>query len=367
MQLLNCYGMPDVYLTGNPQITHFKSIYRRHTNFSKDNEIIYNDIINERTTVLPIERNADLLNGITLIIDLNDNNYYKDDIDSYILDNASFFLNNECIQEITKDYINISNKLLYKKSNTKRINNKIIIDIPFWFTDCANALPLISLAYTKSTLKLDFNEYHNIKNLQVIANYLYLDSEERRIFAKSERKYLYIKNFYFENNIDKIYSEIEHEIKIKQKNRMIDIFFIFQNNNTNEKKYFNYGDLSEKLSISLNDDIEPKTFDKIFFTHYMQNRYENMCENVYVQSYTMNPNDASKSSYGYYTSENEKDKITIINHLKKFEKNHTMKIIIRCYDIITINFGVHNTLDPQYVENIENFNKDMEKNFIIEI
>ena len=28
------YGNEDIYLTGNPQITYFKSIYRRHTNFS---------------------------------------------------------------------------------------------------------------------------------------------------------------------------------------------------------------------------------------------------------------------------------------------------------------------------------------------
>ena len=33
MQLV-AYGMQDVYLTGNSQITFFKNLYRRHTNFS---------------------------------------------------------------------------------------------------------------------------------------------------------------------------------------------------------------------------------------------------------------------------------------------------------------------------------------------
>ena len=27
-------GQQDIYLTGNPQITFFKIVYRRHTNFS---------------------------------------------------------------------------------------------------------------------------------------------------------------------------------------------------------------------------------------------------------------------------------------------------------------------------------------------
>jgi hypothetical protein len=125
MEFLACYGAQDIYLTGNPQITLFKSIYRRYTNFSKHDEIIYNDSIKERINTFNIPRNADLLNGITLIIDLDESKYYnyKDDIDSYILEKAEFYFDDECIQEITNDYINISNKMLYKNSNTRRIGN----------------------------------------------------------------------------------------------------------------------------------------------------------------------------------------------------------------------------------------------------
>ena len=35
MQLV-AYGAQDIYLTGNPQITFFKDVYRRHTNFSME-------------------------------------------------------------------------------------------------------------------------------------------------------------------------------------------------------------------------------------------------------------------------------------------------------------------------------------------
>ncbi len=31
---LVAYGSQDVYLSGNPQITFFKVVYRRHTNFA---------------------------------------------------------------------------------------------------------------------------------------------------------------------------------------------------------------------------------------------------------------------------------------------------------------------------------------------
>ena len=33
---LVAYGVQDIYLTGNPQITYFKALYRRHTNFAME-------------------------------------------------------------------------------------------------------------------------------------------------------------------------------------------------------------------------------------------------------------------------------------------------------------------------------------------
>ena len=38
MQLV-AYGAQDIYLTGNPQITFFKVVYRRHTNFSMESVV----------------------------------------------------------------------------------------------------------------------------------------------------------------------------------------------------------------------------------------------------------------------------------------------------------------------------------------
>ena len=35
MQLV-AYGAQDIYITGNPQITFFKVVYRRHTNFAME-------------------------------------------------------------------------------------------------------------------------------------------------------------------------------------------------------------------------------------------------------------------------------------------------------------------------------------------
>ena len=63
MQLV-AYGAQDIYLTGNPQITFFKVVYRRHTNFSMEAiEQTWNGSetgANSRCTAT-ISRNGDLI------------------------------------------------------------------------------------------------------------------------------------------------------------------------------------------------------------------------------------------------------------------------------------------------------------------
>ena len=67
MQLV-AYGAQDVYLTGNPQITFFKTVYRRHTNFSMESIIQTfdgnTDFGNKVTAT--IARNGDLIHRMYL-------------------------------------------------------------------------------------------------------------------------------------------------------------------------------------------------------------------------------------------------------------------------------------------------------------
>ena len=56
---LVAYGAQDIYLSGNPQITFFKVVYRRHTNFSMESiEQTFNGSANFNSKVTcPISRN----------------------------------------------------------------------------------------------------------------------------------------------------------------------------------------------------------------------------------------------------------------------------------------------------------------------
>ena len=71
MQLV-AYGAQDIYLTGSPQITFFKVVYRRHTNFSLESiEQTFNGSVNFGNKVTcTVSRNGDLLTKAYLKVTL---------------------------------------------------------------------------------------------------------------------------------------------------------------------------------------------------------------------------------------------------------------------------------------------------------
>ena len=61
-------GKQDLFLTGNPQISFFKMVYRRHTNFAVESQAMYFDgtpDFGQRITCL-IPRRGDLLGRVYL-------------------------------------------------------------------------------------------------------------------------------------------------------------------------------------------------------------------------------------------------------------------------------------------------------------
>jgi len=77
--LLNiiCYGCNDLYLTGAPQITFFKTAYRRYTNFAIESvEVKANTNINFNNEVtFIVDRNGDLISKTYLKIDIPQTNF----------------------------------------------------------------------------------------------------------------------------------------------------------------------------------------------------------------------------------------------------------------------------------------------------
>ena len=131
-------GAQDFYLTGNPQISFFKTVYRRYTNFSMDyyrinpeNNIGLSE--NDITTYkFKIDRNGDLISNMYLVFTLpnvySDNNTefrWIENIGSNIVDRISVYLGGSLIDQHYGDWFDIWSELTLTDTK-KNLYNEMI-------------------------------------------------------------------------------------------------------------------------------------------------------------------------------------------------------------------------------------------------
>jgi hypothetical protein len=233
MQLV-AYGAQDVYLTGNPQITLFKVVYRRHTNFSVECIELSLDTAKPggRPTV-QVLRNGDLATRSYLRVvlpDLASTNGVKvawvRRLGHALIRSVEMQIGGSPIDKHYGKWLNIWYELTHATSQERGYSAMIgdveklttpaasipggsvlFIPLQFWF--CCNyglALPLIALQYHDVRFNFELETIDNLVCSQgttaptfgsiqytsagVLIDYVYLDSEERRRFAQVGHEYL---------------------------------------------------------------------------------------------------------------------------------------------------------------------------------
>ena len=245
---LVAYGAQDVYLTGNPQITFFKVVYRRHTNFAMEaieQSFNGNPSIGSRVSVL-ITRNGDLIDRIYFRATLKNTAsagtklalvpYYG----LRLLKNIELEIGGQRIDKHYSEWLYIWNELsmpVGKKTgydvmvggNQRNASvlldggNEVEVYIPLEFWFCRNvglALPLIALQYHEVKINIEYananelvdqtdgnfsydgttkeDEDNNtnkggtlsMETSQLWVDYIFLDTDERRRFAQLSHEYL---------------------------------------------------------------------------------------------------------------------------------------------------------------------------------
>ena len=234
-------GNQDVHLTGNPQITFFKMLHKRYSNFSMESiqqQFNGSADFGRKLTCL-ISRNGDLVHKIYLQIELpqidcgtsNDNKFrWLNWIGHNIVKSAQIEIGGHVIDQHYGEWLHIWNELSQTSGKQSGVANMIgnlprltqvvqgnssntgvipattlYVPLQFWF--CKNpglALPLIALQYNEIKLVVEFNEHNNccwatgkykntppsIKNASLYIDYIYLDTEERRKFTSEKHEYL---------------------------------------------------------------------------------------------------------------------------------------------------------------------------------
>jgi len=217
MQLV-AYGAQDIYLTGNPQITFFKVVYRRHTNFAMEAiEQTWNGSggVGGRQTAT-ISRNGDLVNRM-YIEATKGNSAAAENPGSTMITDVELEIGGQKIDKHTGHWMEVWAELtepnpsgvtgttgvltgtLFQNmsgmggSTGAATLSKLFIPLQFWF--CRNpglALPLIALQYHEVKVTINWSAIASLApaSSALFCDYIYLDTDERRRFAQVSHEYL---------------------------------------------------------------------------------------------------------------------------------------------------------------------------------
>jgi len=289
MQLV-AYGSQDVYLTGNPQITFFKVVYRRHTNFSIEAiQQVFNGVANwGRSVTATISRNGDLLYRMYITIKLpsvpangTDQFRWLNWLGHIIVQYAEIEIGGQKIDKHYGHWLHIWNELtqtfghqagyatmvgnvprLVQSSIDSTPSVTLYVPLRFWFNrNVGLALPLIALQYHDIKLNLQLANVQDcywassstrtppdLIDVSLWVDYIYLDTDERRRFAQASHEYL-IEQLQFNGNMpinstmEQMKMAFNHPVKeiiwTIQKDSLIDSTFM---KNYGGQQWFNFTD-----------------------------------------------------------------------------------------------------------------------------
>lgn len=292
MQLV-AYGAQDVYLTGNPQITFFKVVYRRHTNFSMEAiEQTFNGSADfGKRVTCTVSRNGDLIHRVYLqvtvpSVTVADGNEFRwlNWLGHVLIKNVEIEIGGQRIDKHYGDWMHIWNELTqtagHKVGYANMVGNvprltqltnasgadltvpemDLYIPLEFWF--CRNpglSLPLIALQYHEVKINLEFRSASecyfgtpsvtpSLEAASLYVDYIYLDTDERRRFAQVSHEYL-IEQLQFTG--DESVSSVSNKIKLNFNHPCKELVWVVQKDahvdSTNMmgvkgKQWFNYTD-----------------------------------------------------------------------------------------------------------------------------
>ena len=319
-------GAQDKYLTVDPEITFFKSMYRRHTNFAVESiEQTFNGTVGPKGKVsATISRNGDLVHRMWLELTLpalaESHNTPRAAGDAYAaIDNISIEIGGTRVDRHYGDWMKIRDELMHehgkrghlfddttggvtefpKVANTVKADElKVRIPLSFWFCkDAGQALPLIALQYHEVKVNVEFKATGSNSDgstgfladtkASLWVDYIYLDTAERQRFARSQHEYL-IEQVQTTNKesisgaTDKIRLNFNHPVK--------ELIWTAYGSSTSAKLSASNYDKGLKLAkLKLNGHDRFAERDAAYFNKVQQYQHHSGQSDAYVYSFALDP------------------------------------------------------------------------------
>ena len=217
---LVAYGAQDVYLTGNPQMSFWKSNFSRYRNFATESieQDIIGGIISGGEISFTLSRYGDLVYNLMLAITMKRGPSSPGDPTPYfsceqLINHLEMYIGGQKVFEFGHEWFRMNAELMYTYAQDKAYRamanwgteqqgylRTFHLPIPIWFNAASpgRALPLIALQYHDVQFKIKLANFTDIQgvdptytpDIRCYADYTFLDVDERVWFASNPHEYI---------------------------------------------------------------------------------------------------------------------------------------------------------------------------------
>ena len=229
--ILAAYNKEDNFIVGNPEINHFRSVYKHHAPFATEfRKINFESRVafGQDTVAVDFPRDGDLIKSVWIRIHLPEVSGYEwtNNIGHALIKEARLRAGETILDRQTGEWMNLWGTLTTSSSKKDAYNDlvghdealisstdglpgeqNLFVPIPFWF--CRHpqtAFPLIALQHQHLRMEIDVRKLEDLLipappcgeripglyniEMSLLVEYVYLDREERRWFVNRPQVYL---------------------------------------------------------------------------------------------------------------------------------------------------------------------------------
>ena len=172
-------GAQDAHLVGQPEVSFFRSNYKRHTNFAQtvERQVVQGNPATGGMSTIRFERKGDMLGYVYVASRANATQNLKDYVSK-----VELLIGGQVIDTQESEFMTDLAPVVMNQTSSKQAY-KAATDyyVPLRFSFCENtqsALPLVALQYHDVELRITWGTL-TVTDMEVYAQFIHLDTDER--------------------------------------------------------------------------------------------------------------------------------------------------------------------------------------------
>ena len=386
-------GLQDIFLTGDPDITYFQQVYKKHSKFALEtvDNVFYNKSVNFGDTIRAVvERRGDLIRNIYFRIELSEIDpstiAYTNSIGNAIVEYADLIIGGQVIQRINGEYMEIFNQMFVDESQQSGVTvttgttssrtgllafpsyRTFYMNLPFYFRrDDSLAIPLCALTLQEVEVEIKLRPLGEIvvQNAAGVPNPL----SARILKVSMPVEYVFLqddeKNYYKSHKLEQSITQLqmhtetippdigEFQIRLPFINPVKELYMVIQNKSNvapDQNDWFNYTNNGKpqlkSLQLDFNNEtyINPDVADDLFLRILQPMNRHTRVPSIYVYNYSFALDPENFRPTGQVNMSRIQNKLVTINLNESISQEREVRIYAKSYNILRVEHGLGGVL-----------------------